>query len=246
MIDPDGLGYTFTLRSGVRFHDGTPFSSADVKYSLERAVAPDSKNAQKWIFEPIAAIETPDATTVRIALKQVSANFLYGLAWGDAVIVSPRTAVTNVTDPVGTGPYRFEHWSRGDRVGLAAFDGWWGAAPAIAKATFRFINDPQAQVAGIRSGACDALSNLAAPETVDELKADQNLAVVVGSTEGETIVAMNNAHRPLDDIRVRRAISHAIDRNQVNLGAVSGTGTPIGSHFSPSHPGYVDLTGASP
>ena len=245
-ISADNLVYTFKLKSGVTFHDGTPFTSADVKYSLERAVAPDSKNAQKWIFTPIASIETPDAATVKVTLKQVAANFLYGLAWGDAIIVSEKTAAANATTPVGTGPYKLDKWTRGDRLSLVAAERWWGGKPTIARATFRFINDPQAQLAAIQSGDCDALTNFGAAEALPTLKADKRLTVTIGKTEGETIIAMNNGKKPLDDLRVRRAIAHAVDRNQVNLGAINGTGTPIGSHFSPAQPGYVDLTGRYP
>ncbi len=238
----DGLAVTFHLRDRVAFHDGTPLVAEDVKFSFERALAPDSKNAQKWIFTPIAGIETPDARTVKITLKHPTANFLYGLAWGDAVIVSRGSAATNATKPVGTGPYRFADWVRGDRLTLEATGSWWGGATAIGRATFRFINDPAAQVAAIRAGDCDGLTNLAAQETAEELGRDPKLKVVVGRTEGETIVAMNNARKPLDDVRVRRALAMAIDRDAVNLAVLSGTGTPIGSHFSPNHPAYIDLT----
>ncbi|TBW36280.1 ABC transporter substrate-binding protein [Siculibacillus lacustris] len=241
-VAADGTVFTFHLRDGAIFHDGTPVTADDVRFSFERAVAPDSKNAQKWIFAPIAAIDTPDARTVKITLKQPSANFLYGLAWGDAVIVGRATAATNATKPIGTGPYRLDSWTRGDRLTLVATGAWWGGPTRIAKATFRFVNDPQAQVAGIKAGDCDVLTNLAAPEAADSLAADPKLAVVVGRTEGETIVAMNNARKPLDDVRVRRALAMGIDRDAVNLAVESGTGTPIGSHFSPNHPAYIDLT----
>jgi peptide/nickel transport system substrate-binding protein len=245
-ISADGLVYTFTLKTGVKFHDGADLTSADVKFTLERAAGPDSKNAQKWIFAPIASVETPDATTVKVTLKAPAANFLYGLAWGDAIIVSEKTAAGNATSPVGTGPYKFADWKRGDRLTLTAFDGWWGGKVAIPKATFRFINDASAQLAGIQSSDCDALANLAAPEAVDQLKTNKALSVIVGKTEGETILAMNNGKKPFDDIRVRKALSMAVDRSQVNIGAVNGTGTLIGSHFSPTHPAYVDLTGTYP
>ena len=245
-IAPDGLAYTFQLRRGVTFHDGTAFDSSDVKFTFERAMGPDSTNAQKWIFAPIARIDTPDPYSVTITLKQPAGNFLYGLAWGDAVIFAPESAATNRTDPVGTGPYRFERWVRGDRVELVRNGSYWGTAPALRHATFRFIPDPQAQVAAIRSGDIDAVTNLAAPEAADQLKADKRLTVVVGNTEGETILAINNGKPPFNDVRVRRALAYAIDREQVILGAVSGHGVPIGSHFSPNHPAYIDLTGTYP
>ncbi len=245
-VSPDHLVYTFKLRRGVTFHDGSEFDSSDVKFTFDRAMAPASTNAQKWIFAPIASVAAPDPTTVAITLKQPAGNLLYGLAWGDAVVFAPESAANNKTNPVGTGPDRFQRWNRGDRVELVRNDAYWGKVAAISRATFRFIPDAQAQVSAIRSGDVDAVSNLAAQESADQLKADPKLKVVIGNTEGETIIAINNGTPPFSDIRVRRALAHAIDRKAVIEGAVSGFGTPIGSHFSPNHPAYVDLTGLYP
>jgi peptide/nickel transport system substrate-binding protein len=245
-IAPDNKTYTFHLRPGVTFSDGTAFSSADVKFTLERGAAVDSKNAQKWIFTPIAAIEAPDPLTVKITLKDVTSKFLFGLAQGDAVIVNAKSAATNATAPVGTGPYKLGTWSRGDRLTLVSTGAWWGGKPPIATATFRFIADAQAQVSGIEAGDCDALATLGAPEAIPQLKATKGLTVAIGATEGKTIVAMNNGKKPLNDVRVRRALAMAVDRNQVNVASVDGTGTPIGSHYTPNDPGYIDLTGEYP
>jgi peptide/nickel transport system substrate-binding protein len=242
----DGLVHRFHLRRNAAFHDGAPFTAADVRFSFERALAPDSKNTQKWIFEPIASIATPAPDRVEITLKHPQADFLEGLAWGDAIILSEKSAARAATEPVGTGPYRFGRWSRGDRVILERNEAWWGERGPIRQATIRFIADPQAQVAALLAGDCDAHTNIGAQEAVPQLRADPRLVVTSGRTEGETIVAMNNARPPLDDIRVRRAIAHAINRDLVNEGAVSGFGTPIGSHFSPNHPAYLDLTKEAP
>ncbi|MCA1951542.1 MAG: ABC transporter substrate-binding protein [Hyphomicrobiales bacterium] len=245
-VSADGLTWRFFLRRDARFHDGAPFTAADVKFSFERALAPDSKNTQKWIFEPIAAIATPAPDRVEITLKRYTADFLEGLAWGDAVILSEASAARAATEPVGTGPYRFGRWMRGDRLVLERNPAWWGGTPPIREAILRFISDPQAQVAALLAGDCDAHTNIGAQEAVAQLRADPRLVVAIGRTEGETIVAMNNARPPLDDLRVRRAIAMAIDRNLVNEGAISGFGTPIGSHFSPNHPAYLDLTKETP
>jgi peptide/nickel transport system substrate-binding protein len=242
----DGLKYRFTLRKGATFHDGAPFTSADVKFSFERALAPDSKNTQKWIFEPIGSIETPAPDVVEITLKTYAADFIEGLAAGDAVIFSEKSAAKASTDPVGTGPYKFIRWNRGDRLALERNDSWWGGKVAIKTATFRFIADPQAQVAALLAGDCDAHTNIGAQEAVSQFRADARLKVMIGRTEGETIVAMNNAKAPMNDVRVRKALAMAIDRKLINEGALSGFGAPIGSHFSPNHPAYVDLTGATP
>jgi len=243
----DGRTYNFRLRDEVTFHDGSAFNSEVVKFTLERAMAADSTNSQKWIFAPIERIETPDARTVVVRLKEPTANFLYGLAWGDAVMFHPNSVASNKTNPVGTGPYKFERWNRGDRVELAKFDNYWRAGAAtLRRATFRFIADAQAQVNALRAGDVDALPNMAGPEAVEPLKSDRRFQVAIGATEGETIVGLNNQKAPFNDVRVRRALAHAIDRRQVIAGAMSGAGTPIGSHFSPIHPAYVDLTGTYP
>ncbi|MCA3645260.1 MAG: ABC transporter substrate-binding protein [Methylobacterium sp.] len=240
----DGLIHTITLRSGVTFHDGAALTAEDVKFSFERAMAPDSKNSQKWIFAPIDRIEARDTRTVIITLKSYVGDFLDGLAWADATIFSAKSADKAATEPVGTGPYQLVRWNRGDRLVLKRNENYWGRKPAIANATFRFISDPQAQVAALTAGDCDAHTNLSAPEAVPQLRANANLRVSIGRTEGETIVAMNNGKAPFNNPKVREAISKAIDRAQVNEGAISGFGTLIGTHFSPNHPAYVDLTGA--
>ncbi|MCZ8182055.1 MAG: ABC transporter substrate-binding protein [Beijerinckiaceae bacterium] len=237
----DGLVWQFRLRP-AQFHDGSAVTAADVKFSFERAVAPDSKNAQKWIFEPIASIATPAPDLVEITLKSFTADFLEGLAMGDATIFSAASVGKAATEPVGTGPYRFMRWQRGDRLLLERNDSWWGPKPALKSVTFRFISDPQAQVSALLAGDCDAHTNLGAHEAVAQLRADPRLAVTIGRTEGETIVAINNAKAPFSDLRVRQAMAMAVDRRLVNEGAVSGLGTPIGSHFSPNHPAYLDLT----
>ncbi|NIX77044.1 ABC transporter substrate-binding protein [Microvirga terricola] len=246
-ISPDGLTYTFRLQPGVKFHDGTAFDSADVKFAFDRARAPTSTNAQKQIFAPIDTIETPDPLTVVIKLKEPSGNFLYYLGWGDAVVVAPETAENNKANPVGTGPFKFKSWTRGDKVELVRnADYWQKDKTKLESVTFRFISDPQAQVAALRAGDVDAFPNLGAPELFTEFKKDARFKAVVGNTEGEIVAGMNNAKKPFDDVRVRRALMHAIDRMALVEGAYSGYGQPIGGFFSPNHPAFVDLTRVVP
>jgi peptide/nickel transport system substrate-binding protein len=246
-IAPDGLTYTFHLREGVKFHDGTSFDSADVKFAFDRARAPNSTNAQKQIFAPIEAIDTPDPATAVVRLKEPSGNFLYFLGWGDAVIVAPETSENNKANPIGTGPFKFKSWTRGDRVELVRNPDYWQKDKIkLDSVTFRFINDPQAQVAAVRAGDVDAFPNIGAPELFSELKKDPRFTAVVGNTEGETVAGLNSARKPFDDVRVRRALMHAVDRKALVEGAYSGYGRPIGSHFSPNHPAFVDLTGVVP
>lgn len=244
-ISKDGLTYTFHLHDGVTFHDGTKMTADDVKFSLDRARAPDSTNAQKPLFADIKSVEVLDPLTVRVTLTRPNGSFLFNMAWGDAEIVSPKSAKDNATHPVGTGPFMFKDWVKGDHVTLVKNPHYWGKPVKLETATFKFISDPTAAFAAMMAGDVDAFPNYPAPENLAQFKADPRFKVIVGSTEGETILAMNNGKKPFDDIRVREAVAHAIDRKAVIDGAMFGYGTPIGSHFAPQNPDYIDLTGLS-
>ena len=245
-ISGDGLTYTFKLQDDVMFHDGSTLEASDVVFSLERAMAEDSANAQKGLFEPVESVAAADASTVKVTLKRPTGHFLFNLGWGDAVIVGPESADGNKATPIGTGPFKFERWVKGDRVELMRNDDYWGEAVALERATFKIIPDPAAAVAALLAGDVDAFANLPAPESLAQFESDPRFKVVVGSTEGETILAINNGKKPFDDVRVRRAIASALDRQAVVDGAMFGYGTPIGSHFAPHHPAYIDLTGRYP
>jgi peptide/nickel transport system substrate-binding protein len=242
-ISADGKTYRFALRPDVSFHDGTRLDSGVVKYSLDRAMAPDSVNPTKKLFEPIAKVEAPDPATVVIELKAPYSLFLFNMGQGPAGIVHPDIVETNKTKPVGTGPYRFREWAKGNRVVLVRNEQYRDAKKiAVRQVTFRFIDDPSAAAAALLSGDIDAYPNFPAPEALEVFKRDPRFNVVVGTTEGEVPLILNNKKPPLDDVRVRRAINHAIDRQVIIDGAMSGFGTPIGSHFPPHNPAHVDLT----
>ncbi|MEO0653738.1 MAG: ABC transporter substrate-binding protein [Pseudomonadota bacterium] len=244
-ISEDGLEYTFALRSGVSFHDGTAFTAEDVKFSLDRARAEESTNAQKALFAGIAEVEVVDDTTVKVILSSPNGGFLTNMAWGDAVIVASESIETAATNPVGTGPFKFKEWVQGDRVELEVNPDYWGDAPALTAATFKFISDPTAAFAAMMAGDIDAFPGYPAPETLAQFEADPRFELLVGSTEGETILSTNNQSEALSDVRVRKAIAHAINRQEIIDGAMFGYGTPIGTHFAPHNPDYVDLTGQS-
>lgn len=244
-ISDDGLTYTFRLRSGVRFHDGTDMNANDVKFSLDRARAEDSVNAQKALFAGIETVEVVDPLTVNVTLKAPNGNFLFNMAWGDAVIVAPETIETIKTNPVGTGPFIFKNWVQGDKIELGDNPDYWGEDPALSAATFKFISDPTAAFAAIMAEDIDAFSGYPAPENLPQFEADPRFQVLVGSTEGETILSTNNKQPPFDKLKVRQAVAHAIDRQAIIDGAMFGLGTPIGTHFAPHNPAYLDLTAQS-
>ena len=246
-VSPDLKTYTFKLRQGVKFQNGEPFNASAVKFSFERAVAKDSVNKDKAVFNNFAAIETPDANTVVLQLKNGSIDLPFQLGQGTAIIVEPKSAAANGTQPVGTGPYKLEAWNKGSSVVLSRWDGYRNAKDVkLRRVTIRFISDVSAQVAALLSGDVDAFPRVAAQRSLKQFENNKKFQVLISGSRAKTILAINNKRKPLDDVRVRRAILAAIDRKAVIEGAADGFGVPIGSFYTPGAPGYIDTTGINP
>ena len=245
-VSDDLKVYTFKLRRGVKFHDGTDFDAADVKFTYQRNAAEGSTNKRKKRFANMAAIDTPDANTVRITLKDVNPSLLFHLGESTAVIVGSESAETNATNPVGTGAFKFVKWVKGDSVTLQKADSYRDAGSIkLNNVTFKFVGDASAQVAALLAGDVDVFPILD-PKNLAQFASNPEFVVQEGTTEGETILSTNNKRPALSDVRVRRAIAHAINRQEIIDGAMFGYGTPIGTHFAPHNPAYLDLTGLYP
>ncbi|GAB1388520.1 MAG: peptide ABC transporter substrate-binding protein [Rubrivivax sp.] len=246
-VSPDVKTYTFKLRRGVKFQNGEPLDSATVKFSFERAVAKDSVNKDKAVFANIERIDTPDAHTVVLNLKNGNVDLPFQLGQGTAIIVEPKSAPTNGTKPVGSGPYRLDAWNKGSSVVLTRWDDYRNAKDVkLRRVTIRFISDVAAQAAALLSGDVDVFPRVAVQRSIKQFEGNKKFQVLVGGSRAKTIMAINNKRKPLDDVRVRRAILAAIDRKAVIEGAVDGFGVPIGSFYVPGAPGYVDTTGINP
>ena len=245
-VSPDLRTYTFKLRKGVKFQNGEPFNAQAVKFSFERAGADKSTNKDKRTFSSMERVAAIDEHTVVIINKELDPDFLFLMGQATAIIVEPKSADSNATKPVGTGPYKLDNWVKGSSVSLSKWDGYRNAsAIKLKRASFRFISDPAAQVAALLAGDVDAFPRVT-PRSVAQFKDNPKFQVVVSGSRAKTILAINNKKKPLDDVRVRRAIAAAIDRKAVIQGAGDGYGAPIGSHYVPGAFGYVDTTGVNP
>ena len=245
-VSPDLKTYTFKLRKGVKFQNGEVFNAAAVKFSFERAAAEKSTNKDKRTFSGMESVAAIDDHTVVVLNKSLDPDFLFLMGQATAIIVEPKSADTNATKPVGTGPYQLTNWSRGSSIALSQWAGYRSASSVkIRKVTFRFISDPAAQVAALLAGDIDAFPRVT-PRSVAQFKSNPKFQVVVSGSRAKTILAINNKKKPLNDVRVRRAIAAAIDRKAVIEGAGDGYGAPIGSHYVPGAFGYVDTTGINP
>jgi peptide/nickel transport system substrate-binding protein len=245
-VSDDGKTYTFKLHTGVKFHDGEAFDASDVVFSLDRARGEASTNAQKGLFAQIDKVEATDPANVTVTLKQPQGSFLYNMGWGDAVIVDPKSADNNKTNPVGTGPFKFENWAKGSSVTIVKNPDYWGTPVALEKAEFRVVPDAAAAIPALLSGDVQCFPNMPAGDALAQIQADPRFNVVIGATEGETVLSTNNKKAPFDNLKVRQAIAHALDRPAIITAGSSGLGVPIGSHFSPANSAYIDLTGTYP
>jgi peptide/nickel transport system substrate-binding protein len=242
-VSDDLKTWTFKLRRGVSFHNGEAFGAATVKFSFERAADRASANKDKASFANIERIDTPDANTVVLALKNGDPDLLFKLGLATAIMVEPKSVASNATQPVGTGPYKLDSWAKGSAVTLARWEGWRQAKDVkLRRVTMRFISDPAAQVAALLSGDVDAFPRVSAARSLKAFETNRKFQVLVGGSRAKTILAINHKRKPLDDVRVRRAISAAIDRKAVIEGAADGFGVPIGSYYVPGAPGYIDTT----
>lgn len=244
-VSPDLKTYTFRLRKGVKFQNGQPFNAQAVKFSFDRAGGDKSTNKDKRTFANITT-QVVDEHTVVLLNKEVDPDLPFLLGQATAIIVEPRSADGNATRPVGTGPYRLESWNKGSSCVLVKWDGFRNPSQAkLRKCTFRFISDAASATAALMSGDVDAFPRCQT-RIVAQFKGDPKFQVLLGGSRAKTIISINNKHKPLDDVRVRRAILAAIDRKGFIEAAADGFGVPIGSHYVPGAEAYVDTTSINP
>jgi peptide/nickel transport system substrate-binding protein len=248
-VSPDGTVITFHLVSGAKWHDGSPFTAQDVKFSWDRAgdAGTDPLNPHRDYWAPVQSIDVTDDATVKVTLSTYSDNWLFHMAAGSAAIVSSKSVATNGTNPIGTGPFKFSNWNRGASLALTRNDDYWGNKAKLKDVEFRFVSDANAMINALKAGDIDGIGQVQAYQQVPELQKDPNFTVVRGAASGKVMVSVNETSGPLSDARVRRALYAAIDRKAWIDGFYAGFAEPIGSHASPNdgEPYYADMTGVN-
>ncbi|MFJ3824539.1 ABC transporter substrate-binding protein [Streptomyces nodosus] len=238
-VSGDGLTYTFTLRDGVKFHSGKALTSEDVKYSLEKVLADDSQSARKANLQVVKDIATPDPRTVKVTLSQKSISFVYNLSY--VWIINSRAENLKTTED-GTGPYRLDKWTRGSALSLDRFTGYWGEAASNKKVVFHYYKDATALNNALLTNAVDVVTGEQSPDALDQFKNNQNYKVNDGNSTTKLLLAFNDKAKPFTDVKVRQAVSSAIDDKKLLESVWGGYGKLIGSMVPPTDPWYEDLT----
>jgi peptide/nickel transport system substrate-binding protein len=242
-VDPHGTVWTFHLRPGVRFHDGTPLDAEAVVFSLERQRDPfhpyHHPDFAYWRdqYSYIEKIEAVDRLTVRIRIERPYAPFLSSLAMFPASIVSPTAVRRWGKDfpfhPVGTGPFRFESWQRGDRIVIARNDDYWGPKPRVARIVFRAIADARQRLVALEGQAVDVAYGVL-PEELQYVKLHPDLRLHQIAVNNVAYLAMNTTHPPFDDVDVRRAVNQAVNKVPIVKLVYQGLAVPAAGPVPPS------------
>ena len=243
---PDGLTWTFKLRKGVRFHDGSPFDAKAVKYFFDRVLG-DEKPFKASLYTPfVQGAQVLDDNTVRVTLKQPFAAFLFRLAHSAGAIVSPAAHQKWGKDfalhPVGTGPFKFVEWIKGDRVVVERSDAYWGGRPLLDRVVVKTVKEDSARVLMLESGDADLIINIT-PEDIPRLRKDPRFVIESIPTARALFITINVKKKPFDDVRVRRALNHAVNREAIVKSIYQGNAEVIPGIVAPLQNGYAKLSG---
>ncbi len=242
----DGTQLTLHLRKDVTFQDGTDFDAKAVKFNLDRIRDPKVKVPIGGSFQVIKKVTVLDPSTVRLDLKYPDPSLLNNLGITTSAIISPASATkdgntyTNIVTPVGTGPYTFQEFDKGDKAVFQRYEGYWGDKPYYSKVVFSIIPEGNSREAALRSGQAQMIMN---PPVTDlkSLDADPGINVLKAPSDRSIYVAFNNSTPPFDDPEVRRAVNYAVDKKSIAKNVLFGTVDVMDSPLAASLNGYCKV-----
>ncbi len=233
-LSEDSLTMTFHLREGVLWHDGEPFTAEDVVYTFEWILDENNAAPNRALYEVIDEVVAENDHTVHFHLAEPNAFLLNNIARMPVVPTAHGDGEDFRTDPIGTGPYSFESWTRDDVMHLVANDDYWGGTPILSRIEFRAIPEDSSRLLALEAGEIDMYQGGVVPEELARLEGDPNVTVQRVTGTGHVYLGFNTRTEPLDDVNVRRAISHLInragiiDRIQHGIGSVATGPVPEG------------------
>ena len=244
-VSPDGLAYTFKLRKGVVFHDGTPFDAKAVKWTFDRLKDPAIRVPVRGSL-PLKEIEALDAATVRVTLSRPSAPFIAALSQTTTGILSPAAAdkngneYKNVVQTVGTGPYTFKERKKGESFTVTAFDRYWGKKPTYDTVVFRIVPEAATRESLILAGQADLI---VLPPVADlpALQRNPAVKVLLAPSDRTIFISMNTSKPLLGDVRVRQALNYAVDKKAIIQNVLFGAADEMDAPMAPSLFGYCKV-----
>ena len=245
-VSGDRLTYTFELDPKAKFAGGREVTAADVVWNIERI---KSKESIKKLKDQMAVVESSravDEKTVEVLLKRPSNSWLFDMTSTAGMIVDSKSDVDLATDTAGSGPFQLKKWNQGSSVVLGKNPNYWATPARFDEVTFSYFSDANAENAAMLAGQLDIISNVQAPQALDQFNDPSRFTVVEGTTNGEVVLSFNNESKGLKDKRVRQAINYAIDRQGLVDTVWAGHGQLIGSMVAPTDPWFEDLSNTYP
>jgi peptide/nickel transport system substrate-binding protein len=244
-IAPDGKVYTFHLRRGVKFHNGQEMTAEDLKFAIDYSMDPKNAAYGYTMLENVDRAEAVDRNTLRIHLKTASAAFLPIVSTIQSFSAIPKDSVQEGVDkptafPPGTGPFRFVEWQPKQRLTLARFDDYWGHKAFVDQIVIKPIAEPSVRITALRAGDVDLIDRTPY-EWVREIMDGKLRGIGYAEAEeaGFRTLKINVADPPLNNLKLRQAIAHALDKKELLEAAYYGFGRPIDQMYPQDHVWYV-------
>ncbi|HEY3510659.1 MAG TPA: ABC transporter substrate-binding protein [Kribbella sp.] len=244
-VSPDRKTYTFDLVDNAKFTGGKKFTASDAVFSINR-VKTAWTISLKSAMDVVSAAKAVSPTQLQVTLTKPSNDWLFRMTTRIGAMFSETGVSALATAPVGTGPFKFSKWNRGDSIVLARNDDYWGTKPNFAQITLKYFKDATALNNALLTGTINVIGTVQAPEALSQFTSNSKYQVIEGTTNGEVLLSFNNSRPVFKDIRTRQAIRMAIDHKALLDTCWAGRGKLIGSMVPPTDPWYEDLTGIAP
>ena len=244
-VSPDRKTYTFDLIDNAKFTNGKPFTAADAVFSINR-VKTAWTTSLKAAMDVVQEAKALSPTQLQVTLTKPSNGWLFRMTTRIGAMFSETGVSALATTPIGSGPFKFSKWNRGDSIVLDRNDDYWGTKPFFNQITLKYFKDPTALNNALLTGTINVIGTVQAPEALSQFTSNDKYQVIEGTTNGEVLLSFNNSEPIFKDVRTRQAIRQAIDHKALMDTCWAGRGKLIGSMVPPTDPWYEDLTGVAP
>ena len=240
---PDGKSITFKLREGITFHDGTPFNAEAAKASLERMLDPKVSVPIRAPYEPIEEVVAVDETTLELRLGTPNPALVDALSWTTSGIVSPESfeksgnKYTTIANPVGTGPYEFTNYRKGDSLEFTRFEDYWGEKPTYDSVSMQIVPEAATRESQLLAGQADLIILPPVPD-LRSLQDNEEVEVILAPSDRTIFIAMNNKDPVFKDVRVRQALNYAVDKDALIDNVLFGAADELDAPMDPALTGY--------
>ncbi len=244
-VSDDKKTYTFDLTPNAKFTNGDPFTADAAVFSINQ-VKTVWLTSLKKAMDVVADAKAVSPNQLQVTLSKPSNDWLFRMTTRIGAMMDPTGVDALATKPLGTGPYVFDTWNRGDSITLKSNPSYWGKQPAYGAVVLKYFKDATALTNALLTGTINVIGAVQAPESLAQFTGNSKYQIIEGTTNGEVVLSFNNAKAPLTNVKLRQAIRTAIDHKALMDTCWAGKGTLIGSMVPPTDPWYEDRTGDFP